>query len=317
MKSGCAWAFSRNYPDLFLGLFFLRELERPPRAARPANSPPSGLNYELFNDPGVPMHRFSFRISSDITRSVKNFIVLLCLVMLFAQSCSAQRNGLSVKTLAARSGEKYRFYDQNRLWLDLSITRPDPSDRRIWLSIPAAFTTHSGKIGGLYAYRGTIQNRNLIDTSLGGAIEIAPGSFKIFPTGNGKCFNKDFHDRVEKEKLSLFQQFQIVEKGVPAQFKDRSRFQRRAIVQFNDGRQGIVESDESVSFERFNADLAELGVKDALYTDMGAWSEGWYRDAGTGEVIPIGNDRSLTNRQTNWVIFREPSGLNSIQTGTK
>lgn len=65
----------------------------------------------------------------------------------------------------------------------------------------------------------------------------------------------------------------------------------------------MFESKTPLTLTQFGLDLKELGVKNAIYTDMGAYDEGWYRDAEKG-VKPLGNDRSLTEKQTNWFTFR-------------
>lgn len=95
----------------------------------------------------------------------------------------------------------------------------------------------------------------------------------------------------------------MVENGVPAHFKDKTLFQRRAIVKLKDGQTALVESKNALTLTQFGLDLKELGAKNALYTDMGAYDEGWYRDADKA-VKPLGNDRSLTEKQTNWFTFR-------------
>ncbi|MCA9804716.1 MAG: hypothetical protein KC777_22250 [Cyanobacteria bacterium HKST-UBA02] len=213
--------------------------------------------------------------------------------------------GLSVISLKGESGMAYHFYDMGDLRFGWEIKRPDKKDERIKFCIPAAFTTKSGTVVGIYGIRGGVSNARAISRPIGGAILISGGKFEIFPSDNGKRFTKEFIQSVQKRKASFFQQFQLVHKGVPARFKDRKSFQMRAIVKFADGREGVVESESAMTFKTFNADLAGLGVEDALYTDMGAWDEGWYRDAETGKIVTIGNDRSQTAKQTNWVVFYE------------
>jgi len=118
-------------------------------------------------------------------------------------------------------------------------------------------------------------------------------------------FSQSFVGAVEKNKSSLFQQFQIVVSGKAAKFKDKKLYQMRALVQFKDGRSGVIESKGDLSFKDFNLDLVGLGVENALYTDMGAWDEGWYRnqESKEGKIVTIGNDRSKTDKQTNWLVF--------------
>jgi hypothetical protein len=97
----------------------------------------------------------------------------------------------------------------------------------------------------------------------------------------------------------------MIESGKAAKFKDLKVFQRRGIAKFKNGKTAIIESNEAITLKVFADDLVELGVQDLLYTDMGSWDEGWYRDPATGKVVVIGKDRSQTKRQSNWVVFRK------------
>ena len=211
--------------------------------------------------------------------------------------------GVSVERKKGASGESYRLFLLNDLDFGWRVKRPQKSERQVVLCIPAAFTSKSGTVVGINAVKGKINNRSAISKSIGGAILIKNGDFTIFPTAGGSVFSKSFLSKIERDKSSMFQQFQIVHNGKPAKFKDKKQYQMRAIVILNDGRKGIVESKGDLSFKQFNDDLVGMGVADALYTDMGTWDEGWYRDAKTGSLHVLGNDRSNTDRQTNWVVF--------------
>lgn len=232
-------------------------------------------------------------------------VVLSALLLLVTTSHpeSASAKGLAVTSLKGASGTPYHIYEQNDLRIGWELKRPDKDNKKIKLCIPAAFTTTTGTVVGIYAYKGKISNANRVSKPIGGAIQITNGKFKIFPSANGACFTKDFLASVEKSGSSLFQQFQLVEKGKPAKFKDKKIFQMRAIAKFKDDREGIVESVDAIDFKQFNSDLAAMGVVDAIYTDMGGWDEGWYKDPTTSALVPIGNDRSKTKNQTNWVVF--------------
>ncbi len=218
----------------------------------------------------------------------------------------AWAKGLSITSITgATNGTSYHFYCKNDLDVGWTTTRPSKSDQKIKLCIPAAFTSTTGTVVGINALNGKVKNARGISKPIGGALLIRNGKFNIFPTSHGACFTEEFIESLVRDKASLFQQFQLVEKGVPARFKDKKIFQMRAIAKFKDGREGIVESVTPISFKEFNDDLAAMGVEDALYTDMGAWDEGWYRDPGSADIVSIGNDRSKTNKQTNWLIFIE------------
>lgn len=227
----------------------------------------------------------------------------LLLVCLAGAAPAAEIEGLSVSRLKGKSGMEYTLFQKNDLAVGWDIHRPSKADPKIVLCVPAAFTTKSGTVVGIYAVKGKISNRRAISKPIGGALFIEDGEFKIMPTGKGALFTKSFLEAVEKKQATLFQQFQIVVSGIAARFKDKKLYQMRALVRFKDGRSGVIESKNDLSFKDFNQDLVALGVKNALYTDMGAWDEGWYRSPQSGEPVTIGNDRSKTDKQTNWLIF--------------
>lgn len=189
--------------------------------------------------------------------------------------------------------------------MDVSLKRPDKADKNIVLTIAGAFTnTDSDKVDGLFIDKGTVYNKEKVNHGVGGAIRIVNGDCEIFPTRKGKILNDSLIKIVVSKKGSLFQQIQLIEKGGGAKFKDAKLFQRRAIVKLKGGKTAIIESFEHITLAVFTKDLMELGVVDALYTDMGAWDEGWYRDPLTNKPITIGRLRSQTSRQCNWVVYK-------------
>lgn len=230
-----------------------------------------------------------------------NLIFSGLVLLLFSPLALAEE--IKVVPMKGISGTAYRLYQTNGLSMAWQIKRPSKKNTRIKLCLPAAFTTKSDTVVGIYAIKGKIANRKAISKPIGGAILIENGSFKIFPNRKGAVFTSSFLAGVKKRKATFFQQFQIVTNGVPARFKDKKHYQMRAIVRFKDNREGVVESDKEITFKTFNKDLAAIGVKNALYTDMGAWDEGWYRDPINARIVTIGNDRSKTDKQSNWVTF--------------
>jgi hypothetical protein len=74
-------------------------------------------------------------------------------------------------------------------------------------------------------------------------------------------------------------------------------------VKLKGNKTAIIESYEHITLTAFTKDLLELGAVDALYTDMGAWDEGWYRQ--DNKLITIGRMKSQTEKQCNWVVFKE------------
>lgn len=214
-------------------------------------------------------------------------------------------NGILPKWVKAKSGEQYSLFSKNGFALDFTLQRLAQNAPDVVLSIPAAFTAHDNHIDGVYVDSGKICRQDSINKDLGGAIVFMNGECRMFPTASGSLLTPALLKSVQQARASLFQQFLIVSNSKPASFRDKSRFQRRALVEFRDESFAVIESTTSITFNTFTADLVYLGARNALYLDMGAWDEGWYRSSSTGKVNAIGNDRSLTYRQSNWIIYRK------------
>ena len=213
-------------------------------------------------------------------------------------------SGLAAKNRKTSSGRSYLQIDVGESKMDFEVLRPLRKNSNILLCIPAAFTSEYGGICGLYASRGQVGNENLVDRKMGGAIKIDAGKALIFDTNSGAMLDSAFASKMRVEKTSFFQQFQIVKDGHAEGFRDKSHFQRRCIALMNDGSAAVIESRGEVSFSEFGQDLVELGVQNAVYTDMGPWSEGWYRDVNSGKTIGIGDNRMMTDKQTNWFVLK-------------
>jgi hypothetical protein len=185
--------------------------------------------------------------------------------------------------------------------MEFCVQRPDKNDPKMLLCIPAAFTTPRQKILGMAICNGQPAG-DLSPSQVGGAVVFVDNDFDVFASDHGKMITKDFVIELQKAKGSLFQQFMLVKDGAPESFKDGTICQRRALVVLKNGKKAIIESREDINLSQFAKDLADLGVLEALYTDMGSWDEGWYRN--DGKVQTLGKICSETDRQTNWVVFK-------------
>lgn len=215
-------------------------------------------------------------------------------------------NDLKIENKKTRSGYNYTIFYKNNFKLDVSLIRPEKTDNNILLCFPGAYTDlQTYSVDGLYIDNGKVYNKNRINYTLGGAIKISSGECEIFPTNKGKLLTDSLINFVVATKGSLFQQIQMIEKGVGAKYKDVKLFQRRAIVKFKGNKTAVIESYENITLATFTNDLLELGVMDALYTDMGAWDEGWYRNPADNKIITIGRMKTQTDKQCNWVVFKE------------
>lgn len=214
-------------------------------------------------------------------------------------------NGLSVEKKKTKSGYNYTIFHKNNLKMDLSLKRPEKTDNTIQICIAGAFTDlQNYSPDGLLIDNGKVFNKNKINTTIGGAIKIIDGDCELFPTNKGKLLKDSLINYIVSKKGSLFQQILMIEKGVGAKYKDVKLFQRRAIVKLKGNKTAVIESYEHITLTAFTTDLLELGVQDALYVDMGAWDEGWYRNSVDNKTITIGRMKTQTDKQCNWVVFK-------------
>lgn len=246
-------------------------------------------------------------MASKHTSSVKIFFWLVLVIPFLSFSFSEKDPivaALRVESKKTSSGNNYTILYKDGLRMEATLKRPDKNDANILVCIPAAFTDLvTLKVDGLFIDNGTVHNKDKINRTLGGAIKIINGDCEIFPTGKGRLLNDSLIKLVANQKGSLFQQLQLIEKGKGAKYKDMKEFQRRAIVKLKGNKTAIIESFEHITLSTFTSDLLELGVSDALYTDMGSWDEGWYKKG--KETITIGRLRTQTAKQCNWVIFKK------------
>lgn len=89
-------------------------------------------------------------------------------------------------------------------------------------------------------------------------------------------------------------------------FKANAVHRYRALCEIG-GRLCIVDCARSLRFDCFMAALKKLGVKNAIYCDMGGWDYSWYRqDDGKVNIL---FSTSPSEYATNWVVFYSDDGI--------
>ena len=78
---------------------------------------------------------------------------------------------------------------------------------------------------------------------------------------------------------------------------------RRAIIEINNHFY-IVQSIGRISILDFQNLLISISAKNAIYLDMGTYSEGWYEND-VGKITIIGETMINTNKQSNWIVFEK------------
>lgn len=239
------------------------------------------------------------------------------MLLLFWVSASmianAAQKPMQVKSVKGESGAHYLWIAQGDSTAHWTLERPRSEDPKVVLCIPAAFTDANGLVDGFYACGGRASNQRFPDTKIGGIVLVREGKCEVMSAPSGKIDGKLLEAIVSK-KWECFQQFQVVAGGKGERFKDKTCCQRRGIGTLKDGTTVIVESCEPITLTQFGKDVASMGVEQLAYADMGPWDEGWYRNPANGKLVTIGQDRSLTRRQSNWLYFKSPE-LQAAESG--
>lgn len=191
-----------------------------------------------------------------------------------------------------------KLFNPNNLNICIYSKRPQKNGKT-HLVVPAAFTKPNNKIDGLFIENGNLINSN-INEKLNGICVITNNKLKI-----GRYSQLIKNEAISKNQ-SLFQQILLVfdSKIVKCELFRSDLNLRRALVEIN-SQYYLVESKNRVSILDFQSALITSKVKNAIYLDMGTYSEGWYRNE--NKTFTIGETMIQTIRQSNWLVFEAVS----------
>ena len=182
-------------------------------------------------------------------------------------------------------------------------TMPSKEDESVLLVVEAAYTGDTlnefkheniagGHVSGGKRYKGYKCKNN-------------SGAF-VYYNDSWKFLYDDYSSELDKAAANGgcgFAQEIIIHNGkiMETKRKDFGRNQYRALCE-HDGKLCVIESKNIISFGDFKQKLKTLGVKHAIYLDMGAgWNYAWYRDGKKViELNPIGSNSKYC---TNWITF--------------
>ncbi len=201
------------------------------------------------------------------------------------------------------------FFDSSNFAIKLFSKRPDKQNNQFVISIPAAFTDdpkkNSNLIDGYFIENGNLISNDM-NTYLSGVCIISKNRPIIIPSLN----LKQARNTAVESKSSLFQQFLLLYNhkrisNLEFENKDSSKRKllRRALVEI-DNQVFIVESKGQHSIIDFQNLLVSNKVKNAIYLDMGTYSEGWYKND-DGKINSIGETMKNTDKQSNWIVFEK------------
>ncbi|MCI5055713.1 MAG: hypothetical protein MRY83_06370 [Flavobacteriales bacterium] len=226
------------------------------------------------------------------------FLVLLFYFTGFVPRMSLNVPEVRIDTIEVNS-DMYKVFHLDSFGIETRLERPSASSE-VALCVPAAYTNLAdNSVDGLFCSDSKLFNANKINSSLKG----------VFMNINDSCFIRKVNrvslaELISEELPNLkyaFQQTCLVSNHSPEKFQDNNKFQRRALVEFSNGKWAIVENESSITMNEFAKQLAALGTRNAIYMDMGAWDEGWVKTM-RGRLI-LGKFKTQTKRQSNWLVY--------------
>ncbi|MBI2483271.1 phosphodiester glycosidase family protein [Candidatus Uhrbacteria bacterium] len=203
-----------------------------------------------------------------------------------------------------RVGDRgYRVFRQD--WPDIrfTVTRPAREASRLVLVVPGTYTSPQNTVEGFVVLDGVVI-RDHERQGWDGVAVFRDGHVEIRQTDNGKLLTRSALRAIAATGASLIQGHLLVYRGIAQEFKQQPQTLRRALVIDATG-PAIVESGDLVDLNAFARDLVSWGAVAAMNLDMGAWSEGWYRDPERGTIVTIGLPNPATERQSNWILFQD------------
>lgn len=235
---------------------------------------------------------------------IKKTILFISVLIFSFAYLRAQESRLEIDTLYHQiDTTQYRFarYVPQNAHYHFQRVKPDSNNTNLLMSVVAAFTSKAPE--------------HVVGTS------VSNGKKRIYPTDAETAYclivgeevkiealsenHKSAIETAVKQKGDYFQQMLLIENAEAKSceiFKNRATF-RRALAQ-KEGETHLIESLDRMTIDDFIQSLIFLGYEQAIYLDMGSWSEGWYRNE-DNEIIRIGNNWKSSHLQTNWLVIRK------------
>lgn len=181
---------------------------------------------------------------------------------------------------------------------------PQKEDSTIMLSVAAAFTGRRmesfeySNICGTYLADSKVWNKDIQPT-----VNI-DASFAYWNDSSYFSKGKDIIllDSTVKNNGVFFMQKRVLCNGDRGEMNLTKSTIYRVLAQYK-GKLCVIQSSRPMTYQFFVDSLEGIGIKNAIYLDMGGWNYSWYRN-NNGDVIdlfPISND---TKYQTNWIVFK-------------
>jgi hypothetical protein len=224
----------------------------------------------------------------------KAYLFFFCLLLSLGENIFAKPIQLKSYSVGGIKLTGYLPVDQQVYWVR---KRPICHSGQS-LIVPAAFTHPNQSIAGAAIEWGQTVNAQ-ISGQLNGFCVISYLRPSIIHANQMSPIKMK---QMAKVGNSLFQQDLLVENGHALPIAHAATMNLwRALVIFPN-RFEVVENDVAMRRDDFQAALLKIGAQQAIYLDMGTWSEGAYFSS-QNRVVKIGKMRQNTRRQTNWLVF--------------
>jgi len=250
-----------------------------------------------------------YNLSPIVKFITMQLFLLLLLVFVSANTKtinSESTNNYFKEELKTINNTQYLIITPSKAHIDFETTRPSKNDQNTLLCVAGAYTSlKTGALDGLYICKGKLYNKNLINKTLDGGVKIVANKVEIFSSNRGQILSDSFLKNITDQNGIFFQQSLCINNGMAVNINDSKLFQRRGIICFKTGGYAIVESKKAISLNAFSKDMIGIGAKGLLNFDMGAWDEGWYRNAASNKLIVLGKNKSQTSKQSNWIVLRK------------
>ncbi len=278
-----------------------------------------GLVFHMHTDPGakerLPMRAARLLL---LLNSVSVFLMLaLSLFILTSQYHNPQTPDRVLSSAAelehamAESDSRVVLMETDDLYIycpdyrEISFVagdRPSREDESIQLCVAAAFQhsyqldfNHSN-IVGWHASEGSLER---------GTPQTRLGAF-TYVDGVPRIWDIDESEEAVQNAAALggsgYQQFVVLCNGQRGGH-DSDEFRCYRVLALLNGKVCVIDSRTQMHYSEFISALEALGIRDALYCDMGSgWNYSWYRNTAGKAVDIIGTPWPFSH---NWLVFRK------------
>ena len=242
-------------------------------------------------------------------------LILLCLFTISMAQSQSNASYVVVDTISQQQDTldfSLIIYSPENCRAHFTVQPPDSTDSTKALAVAAAFTAQNLKnVVGDYVQDGILQH-NKTDVENGYCLLYSDTIVIGYLSDSSEAKNKAI-----QQQGCYFQQMLLLKNSDTVEctiFRRQKPTFRRCLAILN-GRGVVIESLSRLTFEDFAKAVQRIGVRDAIYLDMGTWSEGFIRNKDL-TITQIGHLKANTKHQTNWIEFVSSTPATPNRTST-